>query len=212
PQQLRTALPFRAQETLPIPLEEAVLDHRVLDDRVGEDGVRVCRGLLVVAHKELVERYVGACRKAGLKLLGIDLEAFALLRALSDPDQVPGEDAAAVCVSIGHDRSTLAVSDGRVCEFTRVLAWGGSALDAPPARVLDSPRPPAFSISPHRPSPRSSPPSRCGRRAKVVVSPPAMPTRRAWRWSASSSRSHASGSRRSPSTRSSRTRSGSSRS
>ena len=137
PKQLANAVRFRAQETLPIPLEEAVLDHRVLEDRVGEDGVRVCRVLLVVAHKELVERYVGACRKAGLKLVGIDLEAFALLRALSDPEQPPGEDAAVVCVSIGHDRSTLAVSDGRVCEFTRVLAWGGSALDGALARVLD---------------------------------------------------------------------------
>jgi type IV pilus assembly protein PilM len=135
--QLANAVRFRAQETLPIPLEEAVLDYRVLDDHVGEDGVRVCRVLLVVAHKELVERYVAACRKAGLKLVGIDLEAFALLRALSDPNQPPGEDAAVVCVSIGHDRSTLAVSDGRLCEFTRVLPWGGSALDAALARVLD---------------------------------------------------------------------------
>jgi type IV pilus assembly protein PilM len=137
PQQLANAVRFRAQETLPIPLDEAVLDHRILEDKVGEDGVRVCRVLLVVAHRELVERYVGACRKAGLKLVGIDLEAFALLRALSDPDTPPGEDAAVVCVSIGHDRSTLAVSDGRVCEFTRVLAWGGSALDGALARVLD---------------------------------------------------------------------------
>jgi type IV pilus assembly protein PilM len=136
-QQLANAVRFRAQETLPIPLDEAVLDHRILEDKVGEDGVRVCRVLLVVAHRELVERYVGACRKAGLKLVGIDLEAFALLRALSDPDELPGEDAAVVCVSIGHDRSTLAVSDGRVCEFTRVLAWGGSALDGALARVLD---------------------------------------------------------------------------
>jgi type IV pilus assembly protein PilM len=137
PQQLANAVRFRAQETLPIPLDEAVLDHRILDEWVGSDGVRVCRVLLVVAHRELVERYVRACRKAGLKLVGIDLEAFALLRALSDPVQPPGEDAAVVCVSIGHDRSTLAVSDGRVCEFTRVLAWGGSALDGALARVLD---------------------------------------------------------------------------
>jgi type IV pilus assembly protein PilM len=137
PKQLANAVRFRAQEALPIPLDEAVLDYRILEDRLGEDGDRVCRVLLVVAHKELVERYVSACRKAGLKLVGIDLEAFALLRALSDPTQTPGEDAAVVCVSIGHDRSTLAVSDGRLCEFTRVLAWGGSALDAAVARVLD---------------------------------------------------------------------------
>jgi type IV pilus assembly protein PilM len=137
PKQLANAVRFQAQETLPIPLDEAVLDYRILDDRVGDDGVRVCRVLLVVAHRELVERYVSACRKAGLKLVGIDLEAFALLRALSDPTHPPGDDAAVVCVSIGHDRSTLAVSDGRVCEFTRVLAWGGSALDTAVARVLD---------------------------------------------------------------------------
>jgi type IV pilus assembly protein PilM len=135
--QLANAVRFRAQETLPIPLDEAVLDYRVLDERLDADGVRARRVLLVVAHRELVGRYVSACRKAGLKLIGIDLEAFALLRALADPATPPAEDAGVVCVTIGHDRSTLAVSDGTVCEFTRVLAWGGSALDAAVARVLD---------------------------------------------------------------------------
>ena len=80
--QLANAVRFRAQETLPIPLDEAVLDYRILDDRVGEDGVRVCRVLLVVAHRELVERYVAACRKAGLKLSASISRRSALLRAL----------------------------------------------------------------------------------------------------------------------------------
>ena len=137
PKQLANAIRFRAQETLPIPLDEAVLDYRILDEKTGDDGVNVRRVLLVVAHRELVERYVAACRKAGLRLIGIDLEAFALLRALADPAHPPANDAAVVCISIGHDRSTLAVSDGRVCEFTRVLAWGGSSLDVALARVLD---------------------------------------------------------------------------
>ena len=135
--QLANAIRFRAQETLPIPLTEAVMDYRILDESVGADGVRVRRVLIVVAHRELVERYLAACRKAGLKLLGIDLEAFALLRAVSDPAAPPAGDAALVCVAVGHDRSTLAVSDGSVCEFTRVLAWGGSALNVALARSLD---------------------------------------------------------------------------
>jgi type IV pilus assembly protein PilM len=139
PKQLSNAIRFRAQETLPIPLDEAVLDYRILRERVDDAGVRTRRVLLVVAHRELVERYAAACRKAGLKLVGIDLEAFALLRALGDPGATPAaaEDAGLVCVSIGHDRSTLAVSNGSVCEFTRVLPWGGSALDVAVARVLD---------------------------------------------------------------------------
>jgi type IV pilus assembly protein PilM len=46
--------------------------------------------------------------------------------------------AALVVVAIGHDRSTFAVSDGRVCEFTRVLEWGGSALNVAIARAVDA--------------------------------------------------------------------------
>ena len=112
---------------LPIPIEDAVLDYQVLSESVNEEGQPVSRVLLVVAYRELVDRYVYACEKAGLQIVGIDLEAFALLRAVAEPhDPVPGaERGAVVAVSVGHDRSTFAVSDGRICEFTRVLEWGG---------------------------------------------------------------------------------------
>jgi type IV pilus assembly protein PilM len=138
PKQLENAIRFRAQEALPIPIEEAVLDYHVLDERTEEDGALTRRVLLVVAYRDLVDRYVAACKDAGIKLTGIDLEAFALLRALSEPDpESIAQGAALVVVSIGHDRSTFAVSDGRICEFTRVLDWGGAALNVAVARVLD---------------------------------------------------------------------------
>ncbi len=138
-QQLENAVRFRAQEVLPIPLDEAVLDFQVLGQRTDEEGNPVTKILLVVAYRELVDRYVSACKKAGLRLVGIDLEAFALLRAMGEPrPEADGPaEAAVVVVSIGHDRSTFAVSDGRVCEFTRVLEWGGSTLDVAIARELD---------------------------------------------------------------------------
>jgi len=141
PKQLTNAIRFRAQEVLPIPLNEAVLDYQVLGETVGEGGERTHRVLLVVAYRELVDRYVRACTDAGIQLAGIDLEAFALLRALAAPRVSSADEsepaAARVAVSIGHDRSTLAVSDGRICEFTRVIEWGGGALDVALARVLD---------------------------------------------------------------------------
>jgi type IV pilus assembly protein PilM len=95
--------------------------------------------LLVVAYRELVERYVLACKKAGITVAGIDLEAFAMLRALEPPvaPDAPASTGAQVVVNVGHDRSTFAVSDGRVCEFTRVLAWGGQNLSVAIARALD---------------------------------------------------------------------------
>ncbi|MGZ8697513.1 MAG: type IV pilus assembly protein PilM, partial [Gaiellaceae bacterium] len=138
--QLANAIRFRAQETLPIPIDEAVLDYQVLGEGVGEDGQPTKRVLLVVAYRELIDRYVDACKKAGITLVGIDLEAFALLRALQAPQEGVGTDASAalVVVAIGHERSTFAVSDGRVCEFTRVLEWGGSALNVAIARAVDA--------------------------------------------------------------------------
>jgi type IV pilus assembly protein PilM len=136
--QLTNAIHFRAQEALPIPLDEAVLDYHVLSETVKDDGEPTRRILLVVAYRELVERYIAACRKAGISLLGIDLEAFALLRAIAAPrEEDVAANAALVAVSVGHERSTFAVSDGRVCEFTRVLEWGGASLNVALARALD---------------------------------------------------------------------------
>jgi type IV pilus assembly protein PilM len=138
--QLTNAIRFRAQEALPIPIDEAVLDFQVLADGVDDEGQPTKRILLVVAYRELIDRYMDACKKAGIQLVGIDLEAFALLRALQAPQDGTGSDpsAALVAVSIGHDRSTFAVSDGRICEFTRVLEWGGAALNVAIARALDA--------------------------------------------------------------------------
>jgi type IV pilus assembly protein PilM len=137
--QLENAVRFRAQEALPIPIEEAVLDYHVLDETTDEEGQPLRRILLVVAYRDLVDRYISACKKAGIKLAGIDLEAFALLRALAEPTEAnaPPSNAALVVVSIGHERSTFAVSDGRVCEFTRVLDWGGATLNVAVARALE---------------------------------------------------------------------------
>jgi type IV pilus assembly protein PilM len=136
PKQLDNAIRFRAQETLPIPLEEAVLDYQILGETTDNEGATTHRVLLVVAYKDLVDRYLAACRKAGIKLVGIDLEAFALLRALGDRSVV-ASNAAIVVATVGHERSTLAVSDGETCEFTRIIEWGGMNLNVAIARALD---------------------------------------------------------------------------
>jgi len=140
PKQLDNAIRFRAQEALPIPIDEAVMDYQVLGESVNDEGQTSRRVLLVVAYREQIDRYMDACKKAGIILSGIDLEAFALLRALQAPQSGVGDDpdAALVAVAIGHERSTFAVSDGRVCEFTRVLEWGGAALNVALARTLDT--------------------------------------------------------------------------
>jgi type IV pilus assembly protein PilM len=133
PQQLANAIRFRAHETLPIAIEESMLDYHVVDGEGG--GGRV---VLAVAYRDLVDRFSATCAAAKIDLLGVDVESFALLRALGGDPLGPGErdEAARVVVSIGHDRTTVAVSDGRVCEFTRVLEWGGADVNEAIERAL----------------------------------------------------------------------------
>jgi type IV pilus assembly protein PilM len=134
PRQLANAIRFRAYETLPIPIEEAMLDYHVVEDTSAPDRV-----LLAVAYRDLVDRVASTCAAAKIELAGIDIEAFALLRAVGGDPLPAGQraEAARVAVSIGHDRTTVAVSDGHVCEFTRVLDWGGARVTAAIERALE---------------------------------------------------------------------------
>ena len=141
PKQLANAVRFRAQEALPIPVDEAVLDFQVLGDGAATGGTTSKRVLLVVAYRDLIAAYAEACRLGGIRLVGIDLEAFALLRALTpafatEPGGGP-ERSALVAVSIGSERSVLGVSDGYSCEYARVLDWGGNSLADSVARALE---------------------------------------------------------------------------
>ena len=138
--QLANAVRYRAHEALSIPLDQAVLDYHVVSETVDESGNVSRRVLLAAAYQDPIDHYVEACRAAKLELAGIDVEAFALLRAVAPAppldERIGAALAASVVVSIGHERSTLAISDGTVCDFVRVLDWGGAKLESAIARDL----------------------------------------------------------------------------
>jgi type IV pilus assembly protein PilM len=134
------AVRFKAHEVLPIAGSESVLDYRVLDERQSPTGETTRRILLVVAPRDQVAPYAEAAQRAGLKLAGIDLESLGLLRAFVEPQDASDRkatDTATVVVAIGHEASTLMVSGGGVCEFTRVFDWGGNTMQDAIAQELD---------------------------------------------------------------------------
>ena len=138
PKQLGNAVTFRAHEALSIPMDQAVLDYHVVDTTTSETGAVTYRVVLAAAYREPIDHFVSACNAANLEVTGIDVEAFALLRAVAPgmPAQPDGERTAVVALALGYDRSTLAISDGTVCDFTRVLEWGGGKLDTAIGREL----------------------------------------------------------------------------
>jgi type IV pilus assembly protein PilM len=115
--QLDAAVRFAAQDTVPMPLETAVLDWQSAGFVETPQGPRL-RVMVVAARRDMVERVLGAASDAGLRVDGIDLSAFAMLRAVAR-----GDDAAAVYLSIGG-MTNLTVAEAGTCLFTRVSGGG----------------------------------------------------------------------------------------
>jgi type IV pilus assembly protein PilM len=125
PKEIDAAVRFHAQDQLPMPLEHAVLDHQLLDVIEDETGRRQ-RVLLVAARREMVDRVLTALRAAGLKPVGVDLSAFAMVRALH---RAGGEDEQVLYLSVGG-LTNLAVARGTLCSFARASGSGVEALAA----------------------------------------------------------------------------------
>jgi type IV pilus assembly protein PilM len=85
-QELEAAVRFQAQEELPMPLEQAVLAHRVLERITDGENPRM-RVLVVGARRDTVNHLLAVARRAGLNPELVDLSAFAMIRALYVPRQ-----------------------------------------------------------------------------------------------------------------------------
>lgn len=101
--ELDTAVRFQAQEHIPMPLDQAVLDHHVVSKRTGPEGERQMEVVAVAARRDMVTSLLGAMRKAGLRPIGIDLSAFGMIRALSGNGDGPNGATAAASNGLGED-------------------------------------------------------------------------------------------------------------
>ncbi|MBA3302060.1 MAG: pilus assembly protein PilM [Thermoleophilaceae bacterium] len=112
------AVRFQAAEAVPMPLDETVLDYQVVGEAISPEGVARSRIMLVAARKSMIEMFVAAVSSAGLRPVGVDLDAFALVRTLALPDPDP-TDAVLYCHLGGS--TNLAIALGSICLFTRPL-------------------------------------------------------------------------------------------
>ena len=120
--EIASAVRFQAQDHIPMPLEQAVLEHHALGKVETPDGERA-RVVVVAAHRDMIDRFLIAIRRAGLRPAGIDLSAFAMIRALHRP----GSTEATAYISVGGV-TNLAVAVGRTCVFMRVATHGTEAM------------------------------------------------------------------------------------
>ncbi|HEX6780769.1 MAG TPA: type IV pilus assembly protein PilM [Solirubrobacterales bacterium] len=138
PKEMEAAIRFQAQEHIPMPLDQAVLQHQVVGGVPAEEGSAPQVDVVVVAaRREMVASFLEPLRRAGLEPEGIDLSAFGMIRALAplvaapthseDGAQAPQESI--LYCNVG-DVMNLAVARGRSCLFTRVSGVGMEAIIA----------------------------------------------------------------------------------
>lgn len=131
PKEMEAAVRFQAADEVPMPIDSAVLDYRVIGgSNEGEGGPKVDVAI-VAARREMISRLLEPIRGAGLRPLSVDLSAFALIRALggtaapADPT-APGPDEfvpATIYCNLG-DVTNLAVARRFACLFARVSQFG----------------------------------------------------------------------------------------
>jgi type IV pilus assembly protein PilM len=129
PKELAAAVRFTAQEQIPMPIEEAVLDHRVVGGAPASEGMPPQLDVVVVAARSgMIDAWLDVLRAADLQPVGIDLSAFGLIRALGDAPQtgegMPTKSSTATLYCNIGDVTNLAVARSRACLFTRVSPVG----------------------------------------------------------------------------------------
>ncbi len=118
PKALEEAVRAAAPDHIPVPMDEAVLDFQPLGEVDTPDGPRN-RVVIVAVRREMIDRLVASATEAGLTIAGIDLSAFAMVRAL----RATGTEHAVLYINLAG-LTNVAVANDSGCLFTRAATGG----------------------------------------------------------------------------------------
>jgi type IV pilus assembly protein PilM len=119
---LEEAVRVSAPDHIPVPIDEAVLDFQPLGVVDTPAGPRT-RVVIVAVRRDMIDRLIAATQAAGLRVEGIDLSAFAMVRAL----RTTGTEHAVLYVNLAG-LTNVAVANDTGCLFTRAAAGGLDAI------------------------------------------------------------------------------------
>ena len=126
---LAEAVRWEAKKIIPLPLEEMILDWKVLNPEavagVGAPAApqKTTRVLLTAAAKNLVKKYLDIFKGAGLNLVSLETETFALVRALVGVDK-----STVIIVDVGAASTAISIIENGVPFLNRSLNIGGINL------------------------------------------------------------------------------------
>lgn len=133
---MRQAVRFEAGRYLPYSVRDVTMDFDILGE-VTEEGQPKVEVLLVAARQEIVDKHVQALQDAGLTPFVLDVESFAVMRALAGQARTDGGSQAAVFVDLGAETTDILVTEGERLRLTRNVNIGGASLTRAVSGRLD---------------------------------------------------------------------------
>lgn len=127
--EIASAVKWEAEQYIPIPKEDAIIQHQILEKR--EDVMPPqTLVLLVAAPKSLVEKYQKVVSMAGLKLVAVETELMSLVRSLSPSDKT------SIIADFGARSTDIAVAKNAQLSFSRSIPTAGDAFTRAIAQTL----------------------------------------------------------------------------
>lgn len=144
--ELAGAIQYQAQDFIPIPVEDAILDFQIIGDHMSEQDEHLMEVLLVAAQRDMVGAHIQAVEQAGLRPQVVDVAAFAIVRSLLfrqesflPPEEQEQEGEALAIVHVSSGITNIIVVEKGVPRFTRVSALAGNDLTQSVASGLNIP-------------------------------------------------------------------------
>jgi len=130
--ELEAAVRWEAKKFIPMPIEEVVLDWRIIDTiQVGQKRKNY-RILLTAASRKLVKRYVEIFKQADLELLSLETESFALARSLIGKSQ-----ATTMIIDTSALTTDIIIIEKGIPAFNRSIDVGGITISRAIANSLN---------------------------------------------------------------------------
>lgn len=133
PEETAKAVGFQAAQYVPLPLSEVSLEWRKVGEYADKDGGKHQRILLVAVPNDVVKAYEEVFKRAGLKLVALEPEAFAMARAL----QGSLTEAPTVVLDIGAVSSVISIVRAGDVQYVTQTDYSGVYLTQALSRSLE---------------------------------------------------------------------------
>lgn len=130
--EMDSAVRWEAKKFVPMPIEDVVLDWRIIDTIQVTKKRKNYRILLTAASKGLVKRYVEIFKQADLELLSLETESFALVRSL-----IGNSKATTMIIDTSAITTDIIIIEKGVPSLNRSIDVGGITISRAIANSLN---------------------------------------------------------------------------